>query len=410
METLHPLAIDLGLDRIKAVAEKLFLLKPRSRIITVAGTNGKGTFVASLESILLVQGKNVAAYTSPHLLKYNERIRINGAEASDQEICTAFDLIDRARGDISLTYFEFGTLAAFVLFSKQNLDYWILEVGLGGRLDAVNIIDPDIAVITSIALDHEQWLGNEREKIAVEKAGILREGSLLVLTETDEPQSLSKIIQEKNIRCKRIDKDFSLSEQASHFLFSSSNGEDYQLGAACLPDLPRPSLAAAMEVASLEGVLPDSGILECALRDLHVAGRMQRLEYKNKELLLDVAHNPAAAQYLASRLLREKVRNVVALVAVMADKNIPAVLEPLLPLVSHWCCCDLPGNARAAKAESLKQHLINLQVSQEAISLHAAPNDALVVSTQYNSTCTLVFGSFYTVESVLRAIEVNNCG
>lgn len=410
METLHPLAIDLGLDRIKTVAEKLCLLNPQTKIITVAGTNGKGTFVASLESILLSQGKKVAAYTSPHLLNYNERIRINGGEANDEEICAAFDLIDKARDEISLTYFEFGTLAAFVLFAKQTLDYWILEVGLGGRLDAVNILDPHIAIITSIALDHEQWLGSDREKIAIEKAGILREGSVLVLAEVDEPQSLTKIIQQKNIHCKRIAKEFSFFDQNSYFHFKSSSGLQRSMASEYLPELPRPSLASAMEVASLENALPDSASLEKVLTNLALPGRMQKLGYKGREVLLDVAHNPAAGIYLANRLKKRGEQNVVAIVAVMADKNIPAILETLLPCVTHWCCCDLPGNTRAARAESLKQDLINLQVKPEAISLHTAPNDALEASTQYNSSCTLVFGSFFTVESVLRAIEGNKRG
>jgi len=191
LETLHPKEIELGLKRVSTVAERMGLLSPTAKVITVAGTNGKGSCVRTMEALLAAQNISCGAYTSPHLRRYNERVRLNAVEASDQALCEAFAEINAARAEISLTYFEFATLAALTLFQKHQLDYWLLEVGLGGRLDAVNILDPDVAVITQIDLDHQEWLGDTREVIAVEKAGILRSGMPCIIADEKPPGTLT---------------------------------------------------------------------------------------------------------------------------------------------------------------------------------------------------------------------------
>ncbi len=407
LETLHPLEIDLGLERIEQVAEKLQVNQPNktnkknTKVITVAGTNGKGSFIASLDQLLRAQNFYTGAYTSPHLLRYNERICINGGPVSDHEICEAFAAVDQARGQISLSYFEFGTLAALWLFQQAKLDFWLLEVGLGGRLDAVNIVDPDIAVITSIALDHEQWLGNSRDQIALEKAGILREKGQLVLAETDEPITLTEKIQQLQVDCKRYTKDFDLIQQDKSFEFRTE-GHCYSI--PHLPDLPSPSIAAALQVAYQLQALSKDEDWQTALANLSLAGRYQQLTYRGKELILDVAHNPAAAAWLAQRLMFNGKHNVSMIFAVMADKDLKQIVKPLIACVSKWYCSDLPGNKRAAKAENVANILRSLAVSDAQIELAENPTRALEAATQYNSDTVVVMGSFFTIEYILNTI------
>lgn len=418
LETLHPVEIDLGLERIREVAERLDLLQTsqkntQAKIITVAGTNGKGSFVETLKRILLHQGLSVGAYTSPHLLRYNERISINGVFATDAEICEAFAEIESARASTSLTYFEFGTLAALYLFKQKQLDYWILEVGLGGRLDAVNILDADIAVITSIALDHETWLGNTREKIALEKAGITRKGGQLILADTEEPASLNEFIRNQALSCLRLNQDFFLQYEQGCLTFryqTLSATTERSIALDIQPALPAPSIAAALMAAQLLEHLPSEEVLSEVFASLTLTGRCQQLEFHNKKLVLDVAHNPAASHYLAAWLQQQQMNSVSAIVAIMADKDIPGVLGALVPQVGQWCCCDLPGNKRAASAASLRDNLLELNVAPQSITLHASPVDALNACSEYNSSVVLVFGSFYTVENILKYLEDGKSG
>ena len=403
-ESHHPSEIDLGLDRVRQVAQTLGILSPSARIITVAGTNGKGSCIATLEAFLGAAGVQFGAYTSPHLLHYNERVRLQGQPVSDHILCDAFDRINQARGEISLTYFEFGTLAAMLIFNDHSLDYWLLEVGLGGRLDAVNIIDPSIAVITSIALDHEAWLGNTREKIGYEKAGICRADTPLICADSQPPDSVIKRAQQLGCPVKWWQQDFEchtrIVNDSRESRIRLSDGQQFT---AHNLKLPEPSVVAALEVCLHEGLLPALPLCSELLDDLTLAGRMQRLKIGDISAILDVAHNPAAASLLAKSLSQHFDTPLTAIVSMMADKDIPAVLQPLIPLVDNWYCVELEGNSRAQKAGILAQQLMDLGVpSEQVIALGSVA--AALESHGLNSSGdspVLVFGSFFTVAEAL---------
>ena len=279
LESLHPSAIELGLERVAAVAQRMALLPVAARVVTVAGTNGKGSTIAVLDAILRSGGVRTGCYTSPHLQRYNERVRIDGTEATDRQLVDAFQAVEWARDGTSLTYFEFGTLAALKLFQDAGVDCLLLEVGLGGRLDAVNIVDADLAVITSIALDHQDWLGDTREQIALEKAGILRPGCTAVCADPDPPASLLR--QFAQLGCEL------------HLL-----GREFEP----LPDsggLRGDNVAAALTSAALLGIDVEALDLQRLLQQLGLEGRVQRARVGGVTVWLDVAHNPAAAANLA---------------------------------------------------------------------------------------------------------------
>lgn len=402
-ESNHPNAIDLGLERVKTVAERLGVLTPSARIITIAGTNGKGSCVAALEALLAASGKTFGAYTSPHFLHYNERIRLAGQPVSDAQLCEAFVRIDHARGDISLTYFEFGTLAAMDIFYREPLDYWLMEIGLGGRLDAVNIIAPDVAVLTSIAIDHEAWLGNTREQIGREKVGICRPGIAFVCAEPDPPRSVVEHAAALNCRSLWLGHDYRLESlnvngQSQQHLMTSQ-GQSLNVNQVTLP---KASVAAAIEVCLLEACLPQQPV--GVLAQATLTGRMQLLALPKGRLLLDVAHNPASAQLLADELKRQQYAKLPATVAMMADKDIAQVLAPLLAQVSHWYCADLAGNTRAAKAVDIASVLVTLGVPAEAITCVESVEHSVAQwqSSDTTSECLLVFGSFFTVTAALE--------
>lgn len=428
-ESHHPSEIDLGLARVRDVAERLDLLSPQARIITIAGTNGKGSCVAALESLMSAAGQSFGAFTSPHLLHYNERIRLQGKPVSDAVICDAFDRIDRARQDISLTYFEFGTLAAMVIFNDQPLDYWLLEVGLGGRLDAVNIIDPSIAVITSIALDHQAWLGDTREKIGFEKAGICRANAPLICTDPEPPQSIRDRVTTLGCHAIWLGKDFqiepskiatsaALSKAVSNITTSSTitfKTSDNQSLAVSGLQLPAPSVAAALEVMVHEGLLQDVSSIKHVLESAGLAGRFQTAIWHDRPVVLDVAHNPAAAQLLADRIAQHHFGGVDIVVAMMADKDIAQVLEPLLPHARRWYCAELSGNPRAAKAKSIASILVDqLEVNDSHVRICNGVEHALAEVAEGLQPRTsakplllpiLICGSFFTVAEALKTIQ-----
>ncbi|MEE4661273.1 MAG: Mur ligase family protein, partial [Halieaceae bacterium] len=278
--TLHPRNIELGLERVASVAERLALLTPAPTVVTVAGTNGKGTTTTLVEALALHAGKRVGVYTSPHLLRYNERIRVNGLPVDDRQIVAAFEVIEAARGAVPLTFFEFGTLAALQVFAAQPLDVVVLEVGLGGRLDATNIVDPDIAVITSIALDHQEWLGDTREAIGAEKAGILRTGVPAIIADRDPPDSVLQRAAE--LQCP-------VERWSDRFQSPLQNG------------LRPENVFAALAVARRLGIHPGDAAAE-VLAGVTVPGRLQRTSLQGRPVVLDVAHNPHAAAHLANNL------------------------------------------------------------------------------------------------------------
>ncbi len=417
LEALHPSEIELGLQRVAEVAARMGLdqlaSNPSIKIVTIAGTNGKGSCVATLEALAKQQGTSVGAYTSPHLLHYCERIRIDGQPVADNLVCDAFAAIDQARGEISLTYFEFGTLAALEVFRRQGVELLLLEVGLGGRLDAVNIIDSDIAVVTSIDIDHEDWLGSDREVIGAEKAGVFRRGKPAICAELNPPASIARVAQETgaNLMSKVDSWDWQVKDGCWSWQGRTAADEMLQLSGLPLPELPLPSVAAALQVASLLGWNLDHADLIELIAGLSLAGRAQTLSIDGCEVLLDVAHNPAAAELLARRLQQHPATGqTLAVLAVMADKDIDGLLSPLWPEVDEWFACGLPDNPRAALATSLAQDLGRLQtVNAQQRSVSVCDTVAVGLKSALaqagGNDRVLVVGSFFTVAEALRTLS-----
>jgi len=414
LETLHPTEIELGLERVRQVADRMQLsayFETRSSlgspfIITIAGTNGKGSTVKALEALLISAEESTGSYTSPHLLHYNERIKINGEPVDDQIICQAFAAVDKARGDISLTYFEFGTLAAFHIFNVSKIHYWLLEVGLGGRLDAVNCLAPDIAVITSIALDHEAWLGTSRDAIALEKAGILRPGIPLVCADVDPPSSLFQAIQSNQVPAWLIGRDYSYVRNDQGLEFHVS-GRQIHLSDC---SLPLPSVAAALQIFALAGYEQQLDKAEDVLAAISLEGRLSlHRTASGKRYWLDVAHNPAAAQMLSARLAQKELGAINAVVAMMSDKDIPGSLSPLISNVHNWFVIPLHNNPRAAKPEKVKEILEQLGVDDRAIQVCDAFEYAVakLETERFSGVDVLVFGSFFTVAEALKHLKAS---
>jgi dihydrofolate synthase/folylpolyglutamate synthase len=408
-ETLHPREIELGLERVRAVWQRLHPEPFKPRVITVGGTNGKGSCVAFLEAILRAADYRTGCYTSPHLLRYNERIRLDGAEASDQSICSAFERIDQARQETSLTYFEFGTLAALSLFAEAALDVVILEVGLGGRLDAVNIMQPDAALITSIGLEHTDWLGDTREAIAMEKAGILRPGKPAIIGDLDPPLNLRRFAQEVAVPAKFIGEDYGMEQTADGWRWW---GRDSRMETLPLPQLTgRHQLQnGASVLALLESVAEQLPVSEEAVRSglqsARVAGRFQRIEGEF-ETILDVAHNPDAAATLAQSLRAAPCSGrTLALFSALSDKNIPAVAEQLRDAFHHWHLAPLEGS-RAATASALLDGVREGGVAAERLTLHPSIAKAWRALRESAAAAdrVVVFGSFQTVAEVLHLLN-----
>jgi dihydrofolate synthase / folylpolyglutamate synthase len=392
-EQHHPKAIDMGLARVSAVARRLGLLTPNARVITVGGTNGKGSAVAALDALLRHQGYRVGAYTSPHLLTYNERVRLGGAPVSDEQLVAAFNRIQAAAAEISLTYFEYGTLAALLIFQEACLDFWVLEVGLGGRLDAVNILDCDCALITSIALDHQEYLGDTREAIGREKLGIARAGKPLVVAETDLPADFDAFAQTLGAEVSWCGRQWQL--QGSQLVLS--NGR--RLALASL-SLPLPSIAGALEVLVQMQLLPDAIDLDPLLAGLRLPGRFYPVTCRDSLLWVDVAHNPAGAEWLAAQLQARFPEKLPLLMASMADKDIPSMVKALSPVVAEVHCCGLPGNARAAEADTLAAYWRAELGEGARVQVWPSVQAALSVLTQ-SAAKLVVTGSFFTVAEAI---------
>ncbi len=405
-EGLNPKHIDLGLDRVQQVLEKLNLSSHfNCPVITVAGTNGKGSSVAMLESILQAGKYAVGCYTSPHLLKYNERIRIRGCEIDDQSLCQAFDRVDQARGDIALTYFEFGTLAALVVFAEAELDVVVLEVGLGGRLDAVNVIDADVALVTSVDVDHTDWLGHDIESIAREKAGIFRTGRPAVYGGLKVPDSVLHTAEEKGTRLLVAGRDY---------LYQGITADTWQLSGSGIhyADLPVPALkgrfqlqnAAAVIVAlsQLREYLPlDGHAISRGLEQVVLCGRYQTLQ-TSPQVIVDVAHNPQAAQALAELLMDIPVTGrTLAVVAMLADKAVAEVVIAMQAVVDEWFIAglDVPRGLDAesmAKAVNASGADVKLSSQQNV----TAACEQAMQQAQHDDRI-IVFGSFYTVSEAV---------
>ncbi len=402
-EKLHLSEIDLGLDRIHQVADNLQLLKPSFPIITIAGTNGKGSSVAITEAILKAEGYKTGSYTSPHLIDYNERIKLDGQNVDDETIIHAFEQIDKARSNISLTYFEFSTLAAMLIFTQEKVDVAILEVGLGGRLDAANLWDASLALITSIDVDHVEWLGDDREKIAIEKAGIMRKNSPVISGEINPPLTIASEAKRIGARLFQINEDFSYSKiDTKNWVWLGSNREiklpipllkgDFQLNNAS---------TVIAGLLSIHPLLPVS--IESIQNGLNITTINGRLEVisKSPEWLIDVAHNPHAAKELALFLNENPVKGkTYALFSMLADKDIAKVVSIMDRSINEWHVFGLDG-ARGLKSNELKQ-----LVSQHSSStVFQQTSLKIACETLKNITKTedrvVAFGSFLVVSDVI---------
>lgn len=414
LESLHPKSIALGLDRVRAVHARL-AATVTCPVITVGGTNGKGSTCAMLETILRCAGYRIGLYTSPHLVRYNERVRIAGRDVTDAELMAAFDAVEDARlatldaqaRPTALTYFEFGTLAALWLFARAELDALILEVGLGGRLDAVNIVDPDVAVITSVDIDHVDYLGPTREDIGREKAGILRAGRPAVCAEPVPPESVVAAAREIGAELCLIGRDYAYVNEGTQWRYRGPRTERF--------GLPVPALRGAYQLGNaatalaaldfLHARLPVSGgAVREGLLAVELPGRFQVLPGR-PTIVLDVAHNPHAARALADALFAMGYHpETIAVCAMLADKDIAGVIAAMRPRVDRWLVAPLPG-PRGAGGERMRDALLAAGVSAAAVRVCADVAHALDIAreTAGEADRIVVFGSFLTVGAALTA-------
>jgi len=401
LEHLHSKTIDLGLARVSEVAGRMGVLKPAPFVFTVAGTNGKGTTCRTLESVLMAAGFKVGGYSSPHLVRYTERVRVQGGELAESAHTASFAEIEKARGETSLTYCEFGTLSALWLCKQAQLDVVILEVGLGGRLDATNIVDADVAVVTSIALDHTDWLGPDRESIGREKAGVFRGGKPAVVGEPDMPQTIADVATEKGAVLLRRGVDWRYEVTGDSWTFSDAQGE---LSALPLPQVPQPNAATALAALRASGLAIGEQALREGIQNAMLPGRFHIVS-ESPRLILDVAHNPHAAAYLAERLkMQPSAGRTLAVIGMLHDKDIAGTLACLSDVVDSWYCAPLEG-PRGATAEQLVEHLRDGAVyATVAQAWHAAMADAGPQDT------VLVCGSFHTVAHVMEEMDAGRTG
>lgn len=405
LEQQHPKAIDLGLERIQGVASCLGVNHLDATVITVAGTNGKGSFVASLHALLMSQGINVASYTSPHIESFNERIRINKQYIDDQALVAIFDQIDQARGDISLTYFEFTTLAALLAFKQQDLDVVILEVGLGGRLDAVNVVDPDWAVLTSIGLDHQDYLGDDVDSIASEKLGILRDDTPLLNLCREPIAALEKAKQNRQLL--DVERDFSVKANGLKWQFNdnelglavdglSDNGLAItsQAGAAILANRILPKPLTAEQIKEIYD-------------DLTLAGRFQHFYYKSLDVFVDVAHNIQAVSLLKQRLqnypLAEGGKRI-AIFNMFVDKDADSVIDLVKDDMTAWFIAE-DGNPRAFTGRDMAAKLHDHGIHMISVSKNAKQALARVTMFCQPGDQVIIFGSFMLASSLLNKLN-----
>ncbi|MDI1303191.1 MAG: bifunctional tetrahydrofolate synthase/dihydrofolate synthase [bacterium] len=402
LETRHPRAIDMGLERVGLVADRLGVRDLGCPVISVAGTNGKGSTVATLVSIYRAAGLKTGSYTSPHLQHFNERICIDGTPVDNAALVRAFEKVEAAQADISLTYFEFTTLAALVLFREAALDIAVLEVGLGGRLDAVNLVDADVAVVTSIGIDHVEYLGDTREKIAIEKAGIFRRGKAAVCGDRNPPETLLAAARSAGVELSCRPHDFDFRDEGDGWAWHDKH--------RVLTGLPKPAVALDNAATALAALFAAPvTVSETALREgLHRAalpGRLQTMATAPL-VLLDVAHNPHGAAFLMQQLAPAQTgQRTFAVFAMLADKDIAAVIDACLGHIDRWYVADL-AVPRGARAECIVPLLLERGAHVAGTYNHVAP--ALASARQQASAGDriLVFGSFHTVAAAQVALAL----
>lgn len=412
LETMHPKAIDMGLDRVRAVKDAM-QVEFACPVIIVGGTNGKGSTCAMLEAILLQAGYRVGLYTSPHLLHFNERMRINGESVSDDALITCFNKLDVVRGDVSLSYFEFTTLAAIQLFADAKLDAVIFEVGLGGRLDAVNVLDADVAIVTSVDIDHTEYLGDTREKIGFEKAGIYRAGKTAICGDPVPPQSLVQHAEAIGADLWLFNRDFNYSGDQQQWNFSARGQRRNSLGYPALRGANQ-LLNASAVLAALEALrlrLPvGAQEVRTGLALVELPGRFQVLPGR-PTVILDVAHNPHAAATLAQNLGNMGFHPYTyAVFGAMQDKDIDGVIAHLKPHVDHWCVTDLPlpraatANDIAGRVQAAYGEKFDVANAEHSVQTFASPAEAFAnaLSRAGENDRIAVFGSFLTVAGVME--------
>lgn len=403
----HPVEIDLGLDRVRAVAERLDVLRPAVKVVTVAGTNGKGSSVALLEGVLERAGYRTGCYTSPHITHYRERIRIDGDTVNDANIVDAFNAIDEARGDVSLTYFEWSTLAGLWLFKQAGVDVALLEVGLGGRLDAVNIVDADVALMTSIGIDHTEWLGDTRELICHEKAGVARQGRPLVCADLDPPAACMEQLRQRGVEVLIRSDAFDIELFEDHWAWRGPT--------TTMDRLPFLALQGKHQIDNAAGVLMvlekldckgiSQAVIGCALQEVTLNGRFERISGAF-EVVLDVAHNADGSRRLAAALESQvAVGQTWCLLGVLADKDARNMLDALAGVVDHWVLVS-PDSPRALPLDELErlaqsrstavsyEVADSVEVGYELVRQHLTLKDRLVVT-----------GSFYTVGQIKAVLQ-----
>ncbi|EIJ71420.1 bifunctional tetrahydrofolate synthase/dihydrofolate synthase [Pasteurella bettyae] len=422
LENSHFKSIDLGLERITAVAKELDILNPAPFVITVGGTNGKGTTCRLLETILINSGLRVGVYSSPHLLRYNERVRIQNQDLPDDSHTQSFAYIEQHKKE-SLTYFEFSTLSALYLFKQANLDVVILEVGLGGRLDATNIVDSDIAVITSIDIDHVDFLGSTREQIGFEKAGIFRTNKPVIIGEPDIPYSILAHAEKLHCQLSCRDRDWFYSAEHNRWHWHNQN-RNFENLPIC--SIPIQNAATALAVVQYLPFVISEEIIRKSLQEVELTGRFQTIKVEHLQpiaslinrpieelprIIIDVGHNPHAARYLASKLIEIKSKNsqkITAVCGVLKDKDADGVLLPLLSIIDRWHCVTLEG-PRGQSGQDLFAKLQQL-ADKNQLAIDGKGNSSIesgikeAISETNKNDIVLIFGSFVTVTGFLELL------
>ena len=396
LEQLHPSAIDLGLARCGEVARRLELLDTAVTTITVAGTNGKGSTIAVMEAILCARGDCVGAFTSPHLVRYNERIRVGGAEVSDALIVEAFEAIEKARSDISLTYFEFNTLAALWIFKKLDVALQLLEVGLGGRLDAVNIVDSDVAVVTAIGLDHQEWLGSDVETIAIEKCGIARDGRVCIVADSAAPVSVSTELQRIGACEVRALRDYAFGD--TYFDSLKAGSIAWSLPAGILPL----NAAAGLRALEAAGGEITEELVAAGMKRIVLKGRRESFRLGNIDIVLDVAHNPDAAVELRKFLDHQMAtQTTTAIFAVMSDKDCRDMIAAVEPVIDEWYLPSGIGGARGQSPEVVEGLISG--AARVTPTFESAFERAM--GSLADGGRLIIFGSFFTVGEGMKALD-----
>jgi dihydrofolate synthase/folylpolyglutamate synthase len=407
-QRIHALGVDLGLDRVNAVWQRMGTPALARRVITVGGTNGKGSTVAFLENMLAASGLRVGCYTSPHLMRYNERIRIAGIDADDAALVESFERIEIARGDIPITYFEFGTLAAFDLFSRADLDVAVLEVGLGGRLDAVNLVDADAVVITTVDLDHVEWLGPDRDSIGREKAGIARRDKPAIVGELEPPEGLLDTLTSVGARVERAGRHFTFERSTNRWRWQHRDGT-----ALTLPD---PELAAPVQYANASAAIAvlhalhavNPGDLErVAAAGMHLPRAPARLQSLGGDpvLIVDVGHNPQAARALADWLDIQSGGRVHAIYGALSDKDVGGVMTALGARIAHWHLAGLDRDTERGLPAAVLAGVLHQVLPRASFDIHVDVQHALQAArtSARHGECILAFGSFFVASAVMAA-------